>query len=58
MTGGDVITALGGQAGPSAACLSTALAGYSPGQQVTDTWAETGGGVHSATVTLGSGPAL
>jgi S1-C subfamily serine protease len=58
MTAGDVITAVGGQAVASAADLGTALGGYSPGQQVTVTWADAGGGVHSATVTLGTGPAL
>jgi S1-C subfamily serine protease len=57
MTAGDVITAVGGQAVPSAADLSAALAGHSPGQQVSVTWADAMGGVHSATVTLGTGPA-
>jgi S1-C subfamily serine protease len=53
----DVITAVGGQAVTSAADLSAALAGHSPGQRVTVTWADAIGGVHSATVTLGTGPA-
>ncbi|MCW2530785.1 MAG: Peptidase [Blastococcus sp.] len=57
MTAGDVITAVGGQAVPSAADLSAALAGDSPGRQVTVTWADAGRGVHSATMTLGTGPA-
>jgi S1-C subfamily serine protease len=57
MTAGDAITTVGGQAVPSAADLSAALAGHSPGQQVTVTWADAIGGVHSATVTLGTGPA-
>jgi S1-C subfamily serine protease len=57
MTAGDVITAVGGQTVPSAADLSAALAGDSPGQQVTVTWTDATGGVHSATVTLGTGPA-
>jgi S1-C subfamily serine protease len=57
MTAGDVITAVGGQAVASAADLNGALAGHSPGQQVTVTWTDAIGGVHSATVTLGTGPA-
>jgi S1-C subfamily serine protease len=57
MTAGDVITAVGGRALTSAADLSAALAGHSPGQQVAVSWADAGGGVHSATVTLGTGPA-
>jgi S1-C subfamily serine protease len=58
MAAGDVITAVGGQPVASAADLSGALAGYSPGQQVTVSWADGAGGAHSATVTLGTGPAL
>jgi S1-C subfamily serine protease len=58
ITAGDVITVVGGQAVTSASELSAALAGDSPGQQVTVTWADAIGGVHSATVTLGTGPAL
>jgi S1-C subfamily serine protease len=57
MTAGDVITAVGGQTVPSAADLSAALAGDSPGRQVTVTWADATGGVHSATMTLGTAPA-
>jgi S1-C subfamily serine protease len=57
MTAGDVITAVGGQAVASAADLNAALGGHSPGQHVTVTWTDAIGGVHSATVTLGTGPA-
>jgi S1-C subfamily serine protease len=57
MTAGDVITALGGQTVASPADLTTVLAGRSPGQQVTVTWADANGASHSATVTLGTGPA-
>jgi S1-C subfamily serine protease len=58
MTAGDVITTVGGRAVSSTADLNAALAGHSPGQQVTVTWADAIGGLHSATVTLGTGPAL
>jgi S1-C subfamily serine protease len=57
MTAGDVITAVGSQSVASAADLNAALAGHSPGQQVTVTWSDATGGVHSAAVTLGTGPA-
>jgi S1-C subfamily serine protease len=57
MTAGDVIIAVGEQAVASAEGLSAALAGYSPGEQVTVTWVDAVG-MHSATTTLGSGPAL
>jgi S1-C subfamily serine protease len=57
MTAGDAITAIAGRPVTSGAGLDAALAGHSPGQQVTVTWADAVGGVHSATVTLGTGPA-
>ena len=57
MTAGDVIIGVGEQAVASAEGLSAALAGYTPGEQVTVTWVDAVG-MHSATTTLGSGPAL
>lgn len=54
---GDVITGVGGQAVDSAASLKSALAAYSPGQQVTLRWTAPSGGATSASVVLGSGPA-
>ena len=57
ISAGDIITGVGGQTVTSAEDLSAALASHSPGQQVTVTWADATGGVHSATVTLGTGPA-
>jgi S1-C subfamily serine protease len=57
VTAGDVITAVAHLSVTSAADLSTALAGHSPGQHVTVTWADATGVSHSATVTLGTGPA-
>ncbi len=54
---GDTITTLNGTtiAGPSD--LSGALAGLKPGQQVRVGWVDSSGQSHSATVTLGAGPA-
>jgi S1-C subfamily serine protease len=57
MTAGDDITAVDGRPVTSGAGLTTALAGHTPGQQVTITWSATTGGFHSATVTLDTGPA-
>jgi S1-C subfamily serine protease len=41
----------------STADLTAAPAAHAPGQQATVTWADAAGSLHSATVTLGSGPA-
>jgi S1-C subfamily serine protease len=57
LAAGDTITAVNGQTVSSAADLSTALEGFQPGQKVTLTWVDSSGQSHSATVTLGSGPA-
>jgi len=57
LVAGDVITALDGRSITSAADLSTALAGYDPGQQVTVTWTDASGVSSSAAITLGTGPA-
>jgi S1-C subfamily serine protease len=57
LAAGDVITSVGGQAVTSADSLSTAIDSYSPGQRVTVSWTDTSGAAHSATVTLGTGPA-
>jgi S1-C subfamily serine protease len=57
ITAGDVIIGIGGSSIGSAADLSSALAEYSPGQQVIVTWTDPSGGTQSATVTLATGPA-
>jgi len=57
ITAGDVITAVGGSTVGSADDLSTALAGYGPGDRVRVTWVDTSGAAQSATVTLTTGPA-
>jgi S1-C subfamily serine protease len=57
LTAGDVITAIGGTTISSADDVSTALAGYQPGDKVRVTWTDTAGQSRTATVTLASGPA-
>src|SRR3954454_24548053 len=57
LAAGDVITGVAGTTVASPEDLTAALAGPSPGQHVTLTWSAATGGSHSATVTLGTGPA-
>ena len=57
LTGGDVITALGGQSVTSATGLRNALVPDKPGDSVKVTWQNEAGQTQSANVTLGSGPA-
>jgi S1-C subfamily serine protease len=54
---GDAITTLNGTAIAGPTDLSSALAGLKPGQQVRVGWVDSAGQSHSATVTLGTGPA-
>jgi S1-C subfamily serine protease len=54
---GDTITALNGTAVTSADSLSTAIAAFNPGDKVTVTYTDANGQSHTATVTLGTGPA-
>jgi S1-C subfamily serine protease len=57
ITAGDVITSIDGTAIATADDLSSAVAGYDPGDRVTVTWTTAAGASDSATVTLGTGPA-
>jgi S1-C subfamily serine protease len=57
LTGGDVITGVSGTAITSSAGLTAALQGHHPGDKVKLTWTDQSGATHSATITLGSGPA-
>jgi S1-C subfamily serine protease len=57
LTAGDTITSVDGSAISSASDLSTVLAGHRPGQQVRLSWSDASGQTHSATITLGAGPA-
>jgi S1-C subfamily serine protease len=54
---GDTIMAVDGTTITSPTDLSTAMTNSKPGQQVTVTWSDAAGQSHSATLTLGTGPA-
>ena len=54
---GDTITAVGGTTVSSSDELTAALAGHSPGDRVSLSWTDAYGAAHTATTTLGSGPA-
>jgi S1-C subfamily serine protease len=57
ITAGSTITAVDGHTIASSADLRTVLAAHDPGDRVSVTWTDASGSAHSATVTLGSGPA-
>src|SRR5664279_1938585 len=57
LTAGDTITGIDGTAIGGIADLTSVLAGHTPGQTVTITWTGTTGSVHTAAVTLATGPA-
>lgn len=57
LTGGDVITSVAGQSVSSPSALTKLLNQYKPGDSVQLGWTDSSGQTHTATVTLGSGPA-
>lgn len=57
LAAGDTITAVDGSQISSSSDLTAALAQYKPGDTVNVTWIDSTGSSHSASVTLGSGPA-
>jgi S1-C subfamily serine protease len=57
LAAGDTVTSLNGQAVDSAKSLSTLTRSHKPGDKVTLAWTDTAGASHSASVTLGTGPA-
>ncbi|WP_457252581.1 S1C family serine protease [Pedococcus sp. P5_B7] len=57
ITAGSTITAVGGDAVASPSDLTAALATHDPGGRVLVAWTDASGADHTATVTLGSGPA-
>jgi S1-C subfamily serine protease len=57
LSAGDVITALGGQAVTSPGQLNAMLARYRPGSQTTLAWVGADGNLHTAVITLNTGPA-
>jgi S1-C subfamily serine protease len=54
---GDVITSAGGRAVATPGSLTALLNRYRPGQAVSFAWVSPGGGLHTALMTLGTGPA-
>jgi S1-C subfamily serine protease len=53
-----VITAAAGMSVDSSATLGTALHSHKPGEQVDVTWIDSAGSSHTASITLGTGPAI
>jgi S1-C subfamily serine protease len=54
---GDVITSLGGRAVTSPGSLTALVSRYRPGSQAVLAWVAPGGSLHTAVVTLSTGPA-
>ena len=57
LTAGDTITGIDGTTIGTAEALTAALAGHTPGQDVTITWIDPAGATHSTSLTLAAGPA-
>jgi S1-C subfamily serine protease len=57
LTGGDVITSLGGHSISSSTSIRSLLTGYRPGDKISIGWTDQAGQSHTATIVLGSGPA-
>ena len=54
---GDVVTALDGKSVSSGTDITEILVGHHPGDKVSIAWTDTSGQSHTATLTLGTGPA-
>jgi S1-C subfamily serine protease len=54
---GDVVTALDGKSVSTGTNITEILVGHHPGDKVSITWTDTSGQSHTATLTLGTGPA-
>ena len=54
---GDVVTALDGKSVSTGTDITEILVGHHPGDKVSITWTDTSGQSHTATLTLGTGPA-
>ena len=57
LAAGDTITSLGETTITDSDTLSTVIAKHNPGDKVSVSWADSSGQSHTATLTLGSGPA-
>jgi S1-C subfamily serine protease len=58
LVAGDTITGIDNTSIADPSDLTSALAGHTPGQQITVSWVDGSGASQSATVTLATGPAL
>ena len=54
---GDVVTALDGKSVSTGTDITKILVGHHPGDKVSVSWTDTSGQSHTATLTLGTGPA-
>ena len=54
---GDVVTALDGKSVSTGTDITKILVGHHPGDKVSISWTDTSGQSHTATLTLGTGPA-
>jgi len=54
---GDVVTALDGKSVSTGTDITEILVGHHPGDKVSIAWTDAGGQSHTATLTLGTGPA-
>ena len=54
---GDVVTALDGKSVSTGTDITEILVGHHPGDKVSIAWTDTSGQSHTATLTLGTGPA-
>jgi S1-C subfamily serine protease len=57
LTAGDVVTAVAGHTVGTSASIEQVLTSYHPGDKVSVSWTDTAGQPHTATLTLGTGPA-
>jgi S1-C subfamily serine protease len=57
LAAGDAITAIGGTSVASPAAITAAISSHNPGDRVKIGWTDQSGVSHTATVTLGEGPA-
>ena len=57
LSAGDTITAIGGTSVASPSAITAAISAHDPGDRVKIAWTDSNGTSHTATVTLGEGPA-
>jgi len=57
LTEGDTLTAIGGETVTSESQVTSIMVKYHPGDKVSVSWTDTSGTSHTATITLGTGPA-